>query len=70
MAHAKTQGPIQGYARCGLDAPYAEKREAARREIESSMAGRERPYGVARDDTAMKNPGGDLAAPAATPKRG
>lgn len=68
--HAKPQGPIQGDARCGLDAPYAEKRAAAQRELESKMLGRNKPYGVARDDTEMKNPDGDLAAPSANPARG
>ena len=41
--HAKPQGPIQGLARCGLDVPYAEKRAAARRELESTMMGRDKP---------------------------
>lgn len=67
MAHAKPKGPIQGEAKRGFDAAYAEQEEAGRRELDSSMTGRSQPYGVARDDTAMKNPGDDLAQPATMP---
>jgi len=67
MAHARPEGPIQGNARCGLDVPYAEKLEAARRKLESTMMGRNSSCDVPRDDTAMKNPDGDLSAPSANP---
>ena len=67
MVHAKPEGPVQGFARCGLDIPYAEKREAARREIEKTQAGRNR-YGVPHGDMDMKNPDGGLSAPSAMPK--
>ena len=67
-AHAQFGGPIQGTARQGFDRPYAEKLAEAQRELDSSMMGRDRPYGVARDDTAMKNPDGDLSAPSTKPK--
>lgn len=66
--HAKPEGPIQGTARQGFDRPYAEKLADAQRELDSSMMGRDKPYGVARDDTEMKNPDGDLSAPSAKPR--
>jgi hypothetical protein len=65
--HAKPEGPIQGNAKRGFDAPYAEQEEAGRRELESTLTGRNSPYGVPRDDTAMKNPDGDLSDPSAKP---
>jgi hypothetical protein len=65
--HARPQGPIQGTARYGFDRPYAEKRADAERELKSTLLGRDRPYGVPRDDTGMKNPDGDLSAPSARP---
>ena len=67
MAHGRPEGPLQGNARRGFDAAYAEQAEMLRRELESSMMGRSRPYGVPRDDTVMKNPDGDLSAPSAMP---
>lgn len=67
MAHGRPQGPLQGNAKRGFDAPYAEQAEMLRRELDSSMMGRNRPYGVPRDDTVMKNPDGDLSAPSAMP---
>jgi hypothetical protein len=67
MTHARPKGPIQGEARRGFDAAYAEQQEAGRRERDDSMTGRNTPYGVASDDTAMKNPDGDLSRPAAMP---
>lgn len=67
MPHARPKGPIQGEARRGFDAAYAEQDEAGRRELDSTMMGRNSPYGVARDDTAMKNPDGDLSRPSAMP---
>ena len=70
MTQAKPQGPIQGTARRGFDAPYIEQEEALRRELDSSMMGRNTPYGVARDDTEMKNPDGDLSRPSAMPVKG
>lgn len=67
--HAKPKGPLQGEARRGFDAAYAEQDDAAQRELDSTMLGRNKPYGVARDDTEMKNPDGDLSAPSANPAR-
>ena len=63
--HAKPKGPLQGEAKRGFDAAYGEQDDAARRELDGTMLGRDKPYGVARDDTAMKNPDGDLSAPSA-----
>jgi hypothetical protein len=67
MAHARPQGPIQGTAKRGLDAPYEEQSLAGRTELDRTLAGRKKPYHVPRDDTQMKNPDGDLSTPSAMP---
>jgi len=62
------KGPVQGDAARGLDKPYAGDRERAEQELKSTMAGAEKRPPVPVDDTALKNPDGDLDKPAANPR--
>jgi len=60
---AKVEGPIQGVARQGFDAPYERQREVLREELESTLAGPEGHKGAPTDDTELKNPHDELAMP-------
>jgi len=60
------QGPIQGGARRGFDAAYGERPELERRDL--GEVGTREQGSIGRDDTAMKNPDGDLQAPASLPR--
>lgn len=60
---AKVEGPIQGVAREGFDAPYERQRKALRKELESTLAGPKARQSVPADDTELKNPHDELARP-------
>ena len=60
---AKVEGPIQGVAREGFDAPYERQREALREVLESTLAGPKGRHGAPTDDTELKNPHDELAKP-------
>jgi hypothetical protein len=62
------QGPLQGNAKRGLDAPYAEQEDSGAKELDSTLAGPKDQKPVSRDNTRLKNPDGDLDAPAADPR--
>ncbi len=62
------KGPVEGNAAHGMDKPYARDRARADQDLKSTMAGAEKRPPVARDDTGLKNPDGDLDKPAANPK--
>jgi hypothetical protein len=67
MEHAMQNGPVQGDAAHGFDQPYAKDRARAKEELKSTQAGIQKRPAVPRDDTAMKNPDGDLNDPSAKP---
>jgi len=62
------KGPVQGDAARGMDKPYAGDKARAAQELDGTMAGAGKRPPVPRDDTALKNPDGDLEKPAADPK--
>lgn len=62
------KGPVQGDAAEGFDVSYAKDRKRAEVELKSTQAASAPHPHVARDDTDMKNPDGDLHDPAANPK--
>jgi hypothetical protein len=61
-------GPLQGDAAQGFDKPYAKDRARADDALNSTQAGIQQRPAVPRDDTAMKNPDGDLYDPSAKPR--
>ena len=59
------QGPLQGEARRGFDAAYAERPKEEREDL--GEVGFKSQDSIHRNDTGMKNPDGDLQAPSAKP---
>ncbi len=59
-------GPVQGDAAKGFDKPYARNEAAGRKELNATRTDKH-VQDVKRDDTAMKNPDGDLYNPSAKP---
>jgi hypothetical protein len=57
-------GPILGSAQKGFDRPYQKVRREAEAELDETMAGRAQDADVPMDDTELKNPGNEFAAPA------
>lgn len=68
-AEKEIQSPTSGFAARGFSAAYDKVRQAAKRELDETEAGPKTPLPVPADDTAMKNPDGDLQHPSAMPPR-
>jgi hypothetical protein len=66
--HSGPQGPLQGSAKRGFDAPYGKQAQSGREELDATMAGPQKQEPVRADDTELKNPDGDLDAPCANPR--